>query len=222
MTTFRQRLLRELGASLDLRCAWCHGTRGALAERWCSKRCRQSAWRHRGRVLEVERAKVPGHFVYADPPYVGLSSKYYRDEPTFAGEVDHTALIARLRDRTKLRGWALSCSAASLRELLPLCPPGIRVCPWVGVSGKTRGLHNAWEALLVAGGRQRPPGRRDWLLAMPARGEGKLPGRKPSAFCAFLFSALGMCPGDTIEELFPGTGIVGRSWASLAQARGTT
>ena len=28
-------------------------------------------------------------FAYADPPYPGLSARYYRNEPTFAGEVDH-------------------------------------------------------------------------------------------------------------------------------------
>jgi hypothetical protein len=62
----------------------------------------------------------------ADPPYPGLSRKYYRDEPTYAGEVDHAALVARLV--AGYDGWALSTSAAALQNLLPLCPAGIRVC----------------------------------------------------------------------------------------------
>lgn len=157
-------------------------------------------------------------FAYADPPYPGLSSKYYRDEPTFAGEVDHAALIASL-EYSGYDGWALSTGAYALREVLPLCPPRARVCAWVkpiGVSSKTNGLHNTWEAVIVVGGRQRPPGRRDWLRAMPARGGGDLPGRKPLAFCAWLFDCLGMQPGDEFVDLFPGTGIVTRCWRELS------
>jgi hypothetical protein len=41
-------------------------------------------------------------------------------------------------------------------------------------------------------------------------------GRKPVAFCAWLFDLLGMVPGDELVDLFPGTGIVARSWRELA------
>lgn len=68
----------------------------------------------------------------------------------------------------------------------------------------------------VVGGRQRPPGVRDFLSAQPARGGGELPGRKPIAFCAWLFDLLGMLPGDTLIDRFPGSGIVGRAWQELA------
>ncbi len=53
---------------------------------------------------------------------------------------------------------------------------------------------------------------------MPARGGGDLIGRKPLAFCAWLFEALGMLPGDELVDLFPGTGIVGRAWAELSRS----
>jgi len=158
-------------------------------------------------------------FAYADPPYPGLSSKYYRDEPSFAGEVDHVELIASLK-ASGYDGWALSTGAYALRDLLPLCPPDARVCAWVkpiGVSSRSNGLHNTWEALIVVGGRQRPPGRRDWLRAQPARGGGDLPGRKPIAFCAWLFECLGMRPGDELADLFPGSGVVTRCWESWSQ-----
>jgi hypothetical protein len=59
---------------------------------------------------------------------------------------------------------------------------------------------------------------RDWLRAQPARNGGNLPGRKPLAFCAFLFAALGMIPGDELIDLFPGTGIVSRAWKNLSRA----
>lgn len=157
-------------------------------------------------------------FAYADPPYPGLAARYYRNEPTYGGEVDHAALIASL-EASGYDGWALSTSARALRDVLPLCPEGARVCAWVkpiGASSRTRGLHNTWEPLIVVRGRKLQPGVRDWLCAQPARWGGSLPGRKPIAFCAWLFDCLGMLPGDTLDDLFPGTGVVGRAWAAVS------
>lgn len=213
------------------RCAWCRSvmmTTVAVSSRrrFCGRKCRQSAFRLRRRSSLQEATASSGAFHYADPPYPGTSSKYYRDEPSFAGEVDFAALILSLttsRDNGDCLGWALSTSARSLRTILPLCPPEARVCAWVkpiGVSGLTYGLHNTWEPLIVVSGRQLRPGKRDWLRAMPARGEGTLPGRKPLAFCAWLFELLGMRPGDTLVDLFPGTGIVSRAWDELSSTAG--
>lgn len=161
-------------------------------------------------------------FAYADPPYPGMARRCYGREASYAGEVDHAALVAEL-ELGFPDGWALSTSERALRDILPLCPrAGTHLCPWVkpnGVSRKTRGLHNAWEALLIVRGRQQPPGVRDWLRAKPAIRGGTLVGRKPLAFCAFLFDCLGMCPGDQLVDLFPGTGIVGQSWAATAWPR---
>ncbi len=198
-------------------CGWCSSRLEDTRQRYCSRKCRQTAFRLRRRRATDERNTEPGTFAYADPPYPGLSSKYYRDESTFAGEVDHHALIASL-EAFGYTGWALSTSRDALRTLLPLCPPETVLCPWVkpiGVSSRTFGMHNTWEALLVVRGRALRPGKRDWLLAQPARFGGELMGRKPVAFCAFLFEALGMLPGDKLVDLFPGTGAVSRAWASL-------
>lgn len=158
-------------------------------------------------------------FAYADPPYPGLAARYYKSEETFAGEVDHVELIASL-EAAAYDGWALSTSARALRELLPLCPPDARVCPWVKpgpAHPATHGMHNLWEPLIVVGGRQRQPGKRDYLLAKPARRGGELPGRKPLAFCAWLFDCLGMVAGDELVDLFPGTGIVARAWSEVSR-----
>lgn len=169
----------------------------------------------------LERHGRPMRMAYADPPYPGTARKYYVSEPTYAGEVDHHQLIGSLvRDFPD--GWALSTSERALRDVLPLCPPGTRVCPWVkpnaSAPGTTHGIHNAWEAVLVAGGRQRAPGIKNFLSAAPARRGGSLPGRKPPAFCGWLFALLGLQPGDELVDLFPGTGIVGRAW-SYASSR---
>lgn len=200
-------------------CSWC---RGPLIEHplavFCGRRCRQAAYRLRLRREGAAAAARPMRMAYADPPYPGRARRYYGSEPTFGGEVDHRELVASLRS-SGYDGWALSTSADALREILPLCPPDARVCPWVkpiGVGPRTRGLHNTWEPLIVVGGREVGPVR-DWLRAQPARGGGELMGRKPLAFCAWLFDCLGMAPGDELVDLFPGTGIVARAWAEASR-----
>jgi len=210
-------------------CRWCQSLLQELRRIdsiYCSKQCRQAAWRLRRRSSTSDDASfmASGTFAYADPPYPGLAAKYYRGEATYGGEVNHRELIASLTAAC-YRGWALSTSPRALRDVLPLCPPEAHICPWVkpiGVAPGTHGLHTTWEALIVVGGRQRQPGVRDWLRAMPARGWGSLPGRKPIAFCAFLFDALGMLPGDELIDLFPGTGAVSRSWRELSSRSLTT
>jgi hypothetical protein len=159
-------------------------------------------------------------FAYADPPYPGTARRYYGDQPTYAGEVDHAALVASLVD-AGYDGWALSTSAKALSDVLKLCPAGARVAAWAKPhppSPQTLGMHNCWEPVIVVGGRRRRPGVSDVLVALPARGGGELPGRKPIAFCAWLFRLLGMQPGDELTDLFPGSGIIGRAWGELSRA----
>lgn len=199
-------------------CGWCSAPLFDVRARYCSKLCRQTAWRAKCRAELLATADRPIRVAYADPPYPGRAAKYYLHEPTFGGEVDHRELIARLVAEYP-DGWALSTAADALREVLPLCPESTRVCSWSkphGVPPTTRGLHNTWEPLLVCGGRQLPPGVRDSLSALPARGGGDLPGRKPLAFVGWLFRCLGLRAGDTLDDLFPGTGVVGRAWAAAS------
>jgi hypothetical protein len=209
-----------------VQCSWCNrklktATATGRARRehvaFCGTRCRQAAFRLRRRA-HVERVHAkPMRFAYADPPYPTCAWRYYRRR-----EVDHAALIADLCARFP-DGWALSTSMKALRAVLPLCPAGARVCVWTKPNPphpKTRGIHALCEAVIVVGGRQRAPGVRDWLSAKPARGGGTLPGRKPLAFCAWLFDLLGMVPGDELVDLFPGTGVVGRAWREVERAAG--
>lgn len=201
-------------------CGWCgSGIRGRRDARWCSRRCRQAAFRCRRLSRRHQLQATPLRMAYADPPYPGLAY-LYRGEPSFAGEVDHKRLLDRL---ATYDGWALSTGAYALREVLPLCPAGVRVCAWVkpiGVSSRTWGLHNTWEPLIVSPARHLRPGKRDWIAAQPARGGGSLLGRKPLAFCAWLFEVLGAAAGDTLDDLFPGTGIVGRAWREWQRSVG--
>ncbi|WP_433584574.1 hypothetical protein [Microbacterium hydrocarbonoxydans] len=90
---------------------------------------------------------------YADPPYPGLSRRYYGKHPDYAGEVDHRRLIEQLDGYD---GWALSTSARALQEVLALCPPGSRVAVWNRGERPTRsaGPLNAWEPVIYFGGRR--------------------------------------------------------------------
>ncbi|HET7031118.1 MAG TPA: hypothetical protein VFI34_11450, partial [Candidatus Limnocylindrales bacterium] len=41
---------------------------------------------------------------------------------------------------------------------------------------------------------------------------GAVIGMKPPAFCTWMFALLGARPGDELDDLYPGSGIVGRTW----------
>lgn len=201
-------------------CAWCGASLLEPRQRYCSKRHRQTAFRlRRRRDGAAAPAGPPGRFAYADPPYPGHAWRY-RDQSTYAGEVDHQALVKSLVD-ARLIGWALSTSSAALREVLQLCPPGARVLPWVKPNPPTgAGLCVRWEPLIVVGGRTTPHPVKDWLQAAPARGgDSDLVGRKPLAFAAFLFEVLGMGAGDELVDLFPGSGAISSAWLSLGAGR---
>jgi len=210
-------------------CAWCNSPIPAAARRdavCCSVRCRQA--RHRFNRAVGHAARVAGgralRLAYADPPYPG-KAWLYRGHPDYAGEVDHAALIGRLV--LEYDGWALSTSAAALPAVLALCPPGVRVAAWHRGERPTpsRWPLNAWEPVIYRGGRPADPSRADVvetrrvdslvcgvspLTTLP----GRVTGTKPAAFCRWVFGLLGAAPGDTLDDLFPGSGAVTRAWAA--------
>jgi hypothetical protein len=152
-------------------------------------------------------------FAYADPPYLGQARRHYGPN---AHEVNHQILIATL-SREFPDGWALSCSSPSLQTLPPLCPPDVRVLAWVKPFCSFKpgvGVAYAWEPVIVRGGRRRIRAQhtiRDWLAASSTLRTG-VAGAKPEAFCRWLFSVFNAQPGDELVDLFPGTGIVTRTW----------
>lgn len=138
-------------------CAWCRGAIPAASRRdalCCSKRCRQARHRFRSGVgVAPDVGRDVLRLAYADPPYPGLSRRYYGNHPDYAGEVDHRRLVEQL---DAYDGWALSTSARALPEVLALCPPGVRVAAWVRGERPTRsaGPLNAWEPVIYFGGRR--------------------------------------------------------------------
>ena len=160
---------------------------------------------------------------YADPPYVGYA-KYYKDHPDFDGEVDHKRLIELLCDEYT-DGWALSCHSPSLRVLLPMCPKDVRVMAWVKPFCSFKPNVNpayAWEPIIVRGGRKRARKQitvRDWVSCNITLKKG-LVGVKPDDVCHWLFAGLNLRLGDTLVDLFPGSGAVGRAFDSFVSRVG--
>lgn len=206
-------------------CEWCEKelpTETRKGQRYCNQKCRQSAFRVRRRREIFQRNTHPLRMAYADPPYPGFASMY-RNEPDYEGEVDHELLIEHMTQCYD--GWALSTSGKKVgpfRKVLSYCPPEARIAAWckpIGVSRNSLGMHNTWEALIVMPGRRIKPGFRDWLLAQPARFGGRLRGRKTIEFCIWMFRCLGLLPGDELEDLYPGTGIVSRAFRHWSNTR---
>lgn len=185
----------------------------------CGQECRQAFWRFGARGPATRLEGPARRFAYADPPYPGMSERWYADHPDFAGEVDHRDLIERLVAEFP-DGWALSTSNKTLAQVLALCPPGVRVGAWTFPTPpqSTRRARTAWEPVIFYGGRPRPakaPTLRDWIYAPPKRWRkypGGVVGMKPPEFSWWVFDCLGAQAGDELADLFPGSGAVTRAW----------
>lgn len=217
------------------KCRWCKGflpeTLRADAV-FCSKRCRQASWRFGRANFAAKRAEHPIAVAYADPPYPGLSARYYSTHPDFNGEVDHKKLISRLIDGWP-DGWALSTSARALPKILRFCPERVAVAAWFrGAFPNINSFHpsNAWEPLIYCGGRQSQPSRLEerrldamvHVLRPRITDPNRVIGAKPAALCFWLFRLLGLRPNDQFDDLFPGSGGVSRAWDLFRNQSGTT
>lgn len=148
--------------------------------------------------------------VYADPPYIGQAKRHYAHDPSGipAEEVDYPQLIERLR---QYDGWALSASSPSLHTLLPMVPEA-RVAAWIKPWCSWKPTHRvqyAWEPVLFVPtrpkGSKQVPSVRDFVSANITMRRGTH-GAKPDGFCDWILELLGYQPGDTVDDLFPGSG----------------
>ena len=163
-------------------------------------------------------------FAYADPPYLGCGKLYVAHHPDALDWDDphvHHILIHRLEDEYP-DGWALSCHTPSLRILLPMCPEDVRVSAWVkpfAVFKPNVSPAYAWEPVIWRGGRTKRSRKddtvRDWHSENITMRRG-LPGAKPPGFPLWISQLLGadVRQGDTITDLFPGTGAMLGVWRS--------
>jgi hypothetical protein len=159
-------------------------------------------------------------FAYADPPYLGCGSLYKEHHPD-AYDWDliatHTELIhdvCRTYD-----GWALSLSSPSLPFLLPICKDvaPVRIAAWVKPFASFKPNVNpayTWEPVIFFPGERKrdriDPTTKDHLACNITLKKG-LTGAKPAEFCEWILDLLGFDhEQDTLDDLFPGTGIMGQ------------
>lgn len=157
---------------------------------------------------------------YADPPYLGQARRHYANDPSgiVASEVDFRALFEKL---VGYDGWAMSASSPSLRELLAIAPPCVRIAAWVKPFCSWKPSHRvqySWEPVLFVPAREKGsravPSVRDFVSANITTKRGTH-GAKPAEFCNWLFLLLGAERGDTLDDLYPGSGIVGEEWVKF-------
>lgn len=146
---------------------------------------------------------------YADPPYPGKADRYVENE-----EVDHVALIARLREYD---GWALSTDEKNLRYVLGLCPEGTRVIAWCrpNVAPFPPYPFAAWEPVMCWPARPRHESVRSYAEITSVGGHmarKNYRGQKPRGFCEWVIRCLGATPDDSMDDLFPGSGIMGETF----------
>jgi hypothetical protein len=148
---------------------------------------------------------------YADPPYPGKAHLYPENT-----EVDHAELIERL---SEYDGWALSTDEVNLAYVLSLCPPKTRVLAWCKPDAPPMGggPWQSWEPVLCRPARHAAV--RSYLEhPAPARGfcGPSFTGSKPAGFCEWVFRCMGAKRDDSLDDLYPGTGIVGREWETFS------
>jgi hypothetical protein len=163
-------------------------------------------------------------FAFADPPYLGCGSYYkehHADALAWNDPETHRALIERLSAEYP-DGWVMCLSSPSLRTILPMCPDDSRVASWVKPFASFKAGVNpayAWEPVIFRGGRRRARSEdtvRDWVAESITLQKG-LTGAKPVGFCRWVLGLLGYEPGDAVDDLFPGTGIMGRVVAGMTR-----
>jgi len=158
----------------------------------------------------------PLKIAYADPPYPNCAH-LYKGQPEYVGEIDHEKLAKKLL--TEYDGFILHTSSTALRFILPMFPdPEIRIMSWVkpfATFKRNVSVAYAWEPVLVRSARKPKVSHRivmrDWVSQSITLKKG-LVGAKPPVVCEWAFEMLGALPIDYFDDLYPGTGIVKKTW----------
>lgn len=153
---------------------------------------------------------------YADPPYLGCAKRYpeHPDAARWDDLAEHIALMHRT-DKD-YDGWAFSASAPSLCQIAPGIPRGARIAVWVkpfAVFKRNVRIAYTWEPVIFKAARNSskdgaPVGRDH--LSCPITLQRGLTGAKPEKFCRWVLDLMGYVEGDEVDDLFPGTGVMGR------------
>lgn len=154
---------------------------------------------------------------YADPPYFGYGKFYDEHHPesrVWDHIEPHRDLVNRLCTEFS-DGWAMSLTSGNLHDILPLCPHDARVAAWVKPFAsfkKNVSPAYTWEPVIFMRTRKHDvtkPTVRDFLAQGITLKRGLI-GAKPEKFCSWVLDLIGWQPGDEVEDVFPGTGVMGR------------
>lgn len=156
-------------------------------------------------------------FAFADPPYYGYAGFYAKLHPE-AAKWDtleaHADLCRKLL--SDYDGFVLCLTSGNLADILPLFPPKtVRVGAWVKPFCSFKPNVNpayAWEPVIFRSVKPEGDTVRDWVSANITLQRG-LTGAKPRDFCRWCFDLMGAKRGDTLDDLFPGSGAVSAAWA---------
>ena len=171
-------------------------------------------------------------FAIADPPYFGRANRWYGEtgcgngykagKPPSHPEASiwdtkqaHIDLINKLNK--EYDGFAISLSVHNLSLYLSHIETdsrnGIRVMSWVKPSAVPSGnrLRNTWEPVIIKMPKKRKNYKAgkscvDVLTAHPPR-NGFI-GAKPYEWTYWVLDAMGVQQGDTVDDLFNGSGLV--------------
>lgn len=155
-------------------------------------------------------------FAYADPPYMGCGHRYKEHPEAMVYDTihGHALLLQRLQDEYP-DGWAYSCNSGDIARVSQYVNVNHRVMCWAksfAVFKPNVGLAYTWEPVFISGGRKierSQPTVKDHLVCPITLKKG-LCGAKPEKFCKWILDALNFQNSDTLDDLFPGTGIMGR------------
>jgi hypothetical protein len=159
---------------------------------------------------------------YADPPYLGCGKLYAAHHPNaldWDRSTAHDELVEMLEGTYD--GWVIHLSATpeSMACYAPIAErTGARWCSWVkgfAAFKKNVSVAYAWEPVLIKPARKPVVSKRlvmrDWIQESITLRKG-LTGAKPEAVCHWAFELVGARPDDDLDDLFPGTGAVGKAW----------
>src|SRR5262245_35275205 len=151
---------------------------------------------------------------YADPPYPGKAHLYPENT-----EVDHVELIGQLQEYD---GWALSTDETNLAYVLSLCPPKTRVLAWCRPNIRSFGPYpyQAWEPVLCRPARTDTEVVRSYVEASVVTGHMRREnyvGQKARGVCEWVVRCLGAKPDDNLDDLYPGSGIMGRTFEDFGR-----
>jgi hypothetical protein len=167
----------------------------------------------------------------ADPPYLGRANRWYGDgcgDGNGIGRADnhpeakkwdnpqtHIDLVKQLEENYD--GWAIALTVHSLSTYMQVVETdsrnGIRVMAWIKTAAVPSGsrIATSWEPVIVRVPKERKGWKsgtrmKDYLIANPKK-NGFI-GSKPDEWTAWVLDAMGYTKGDSVEDLFYGSGAV--------------